>query len=120
MGDMMQTPGLSPTMVSRKLQVLAFIEHYFAAHGTGPSMGEIAAGCGHINRMRALDAVNALHREGRIHRTIGVARSIRPLTADEEAIRRLQSAGYAVTKTGLHEVPDLDHSDEDGAEDEKN
>ena len=101
-------PRLSPTMASRTLQALAFIEFYYGRHGIGPSMGEIAAGL-NCNRMRAMEAVHRLAAQGRIHRVPGVARSIRPLSAEEEEIRRLRQAGYVVTKSGLPPGFVLDH-----------
>jgi len=95
-------------MASRKLQALAFIEIYYARHGVGPSTREISAAL-NCSTGRAIDAVKKLHREGRIARTPGVPRSIRPISAEEEAMRRLASAGYVVTKAGLPGVPVLDH-----------
>ncbi|MDX3908882.1 MAG: hypothetical protein QHC67_03590 [Sphingobium sp.] len=115
---------LSPIMVSRKLQVLAFIQQYYLAHGVGPSLGEISAAvsCG---RTRAHAAVRQLHKEGRIHRTPGQHRGIRPISVREEAIRVLVDEGWTVnlgrfqliamldlpegTNTSLPLPPELDH-----------
>lgn len=86
------TPALSPTMASRKLQALAFIEIFYAARGGGPSLGEISAALD-CSRQRAHDLICTLEREGRIQRTPGVRRSIRPIAAEQEALRRLKAAG---------------------------
>jgi SOS-response transcriptional repressor LexA len=110
-------PRLSPTMSSRKLQALGFIETYFHAHGTGPSIGEIAAAL-HCSPPRALEAVRKLAREGRIHRQCGVPRGIRPLSADEEAVRRAQLAGFIVTKPALPGMFILGDDAGDGEEEE--
>ena len=105
---MHNVPALSPIMASRKLQALAFIEQYFAARGTGPSLSELAAAL-NCNRSRAQDAVRRLARDGRIRHMPGVARGIRPISAEEEALRRLIAAGYIVTNAGLHRPAVLDH-----------
>lgn len=99
---------LSPVMASKALQALSFIERYYAVHGIGPSLSEIAATL-NSNRSRAQDIVRRLAREGRIHHVPGQPRGIRPVTADEEALRRLRAAGYIVTNAGLPLVAVLDH-----------
>jgi SOS-response transcriptional repressor LexA len=103
-----ETPALSPTMASRKLQALAFIEFYFATHRTGPSIGEISAMLD-CSRQRAHDLVRTLEREGRIKRTANTRRSIRPISAEEDALRQLKAAGYVLTNPGLRGRFDLDH-----------
>ncbi|MCW2412022.1 MULTISPECIES: LexA family protein [unclassified Sphingobium] len=105
---MHDVPRLSPLMASRKLQALAFIEQYYAARGAGPSLSELAAAL-NCNRSRAQDAVRQLAREGRIRHAPGVPRGIRPISAEEEALRRLQAAGYIVTNAGLLPPAVLDH-----------
>lgn len=109
--------NISPEMASRKLAVLAFIECYYRDHGIGPSYGEMACRL-NTNTTRIKDAIRTLEREGRIRREPGIARSVRPLTAEEEAIRRLQRAGFLVTNPTLLGPPDLDHIDPDGEEEE--
>jgi SOS-response transcriptional repressor LexA len=118
---------LAPDMVSRKLQVLHFVEHYYALHKVGPSLGEIAAAL-QTNRTRVQDALRKLASERRIHRVPGARRGIRPINAFEDAVRQLEAAGYivwsqtmhvfppaTVTNTGLIPAPDLDHDpDADG------
>ncbi len=106
---------LSPVMVSRKLQVLAFIHRFYGAHGVGPSLGEIAAAV-QSNRTRAQAAVRQLAKEGRIHRQPGKARGIRPISVREEAMRVLQAEGWTVlqleeggTNASLSLPPELDH-----------
>lgn len=88
-------PRLSPQMASRKLQVLAFIRAFYAAHGVGPSLSEMAAAIG-SNRSRVQDAIRKLAAEGRIHRAPGQTRGVRPLSAQEEAVRHVRDAGYLV------------------------
>ena len=105
MGIMDDIPRLSPQMASRKLQVLAFIRAYYAAHGVGPSLSEMAAAIG-SNRSRVQDAIRKLAAEGRIHRAPGQARGVRPLSAQEEAVRHVRDAGYLVFDPAL--VPLLD------------
>ena len=78
---------LTPTMASRKNQVLSFICSYHAAHGEGPSISEIA------------EAVNC-------------ARS-----RAQEAIRKLEAAGYIVNPGRLELItppPQLIDLDEQG------
>ena len=90
-------------------------DHY----GVGPSLGEIARALG-VTRKRVHDLVARLACDGRIQRQRGKARSIRPLTAREEAIRQLRDDGFIIdedilsirtplTNAGLHLPPDLDH-----------
>lgn len=88
-------PRLTPVMTNRKLQVLDFIEAFWALHRKGPSLNEIANACG-TNKTRAREAVMKLEREGRIHRMAGVERGIRPVGAIEEAIRLLREGGFVV------------------------
>jgi SOS-response transcriptional repressor LexA len=103
-----ETPALSPTKANRKLQVLAFIEFYFATHRTGPSIGEISAMLG-CSRQRAHDLVRTLEREGRIKRSANTRQSIRPISVEEDALRQLTAAGYVLTNPGLRGRFDLDH-----------
>jgi SOS-response transcriptional repressor LexA len=103
-----EIPALSPTMASRKLQVLAFVELFYSARGVGPSLGEISAALD-FSRQRAHDLICTLEREGRIERTPGMHRSIRPIAAEQEAVRRLKAAGYVLTNPGLRGRFDLDH-----------
>ena len=131
MGVAIDPLHLSPTMVSRKLQVLHFIEQFFAVHGVGPSLGEIGRALG-VTPKRVHDLVTRLAYDGRIQRQRGKARSIRPLTAREEAIRQLRDDGFIIdedilsirtplTNAGLHLPPDLDHiPDRDGDGDGQN
>ncbi|MCW2406161.1 SOS-response transcriptional repressor LexA [Sphingobium sp. B1D7B] len=105
---MHEIPRLSPLMASRKLQALDFIEQFFAARGIGPSLSELAAAL-NSNRSRAQGHVRQLAREGRIRYFPGVPRGIRPLSGEEEALRRLLAAGYIVTNAGLLPPAVLDH-----------
>ena len=118
MGMMESVPRLSAEMSSRKLQVLAFIERYYRAHRQGPSLGEISSAIG-IARQSACFHVKTLTREGRLLRTPGVARSIRPLSAHEEAVRQLEACGYALTNSELPPRFDLDHDPGHGEESEE-
>ena len=95
MADHFQPPPLLPSMASRKLQVLEFIEAYFRLRGVGPSLGEIGHGVG-ISANHAHKLVKRLARDGRIVRAVGVPRGIRPLSAREEALRLLAGEGYTV------------------------
>jgi len=108
---------ISPTMVSRKNAVLAFINRYYTDHSRGPSYGEMAAAL-KTNPTRIKDAVRTLVAEGRVHRTPGQRRSLRPLTAHEEAIRRVVEAGFLVTNPTLPRPPVLDYLPADGEEEE--
>lgn len=103
-----EAPRLSPTMASRKLQLLAFIEIYYGQHGVGPSHSEMAAALS-ASTSRVKELLAKLEREGRIHRMRGVTRGIRPISAEQEAIRRLAAAGYILPKAGLVALPVLDH-----------
>lgn len=100
---------------------LAFILDYYARHREGPSLNEIGNAL-HCTRTRAQAAVRQLAKEGRIHRTAGKARGIRPISAREEAIRLLLDDGWTVldpvldlaplpggTNTSLPLPPELDH-----------
>jgi len=109
---------LSPTMASRTLAALAFVEGYYFDRGSGPSYGEIANALS-VSRKHALRLVDRLVAQGRLRRTRGVARSLRPLTAEEEAIRRIELAGYKVTNPGLPGPVLLDYLPEDGEEEEE-
>lgn len=95
MGIEIDIPRLTPTMASRKNQVLAFVRLYWNAHSVGPSISEIAraAGCA---RSRAQKLVTKLVREGHLHRIDGMARGVRPASVLEEALRQLRAAGYVV------------------------
>lgn len=109
---------LSPMMASRPLAALAFVERFYFERGSGPSYGEIAnALC--VSRKHALKLVERLVQQGRLRRTPGLARSLRPLTAEEEAIRRIELAGYQVTNRGLLPPPDLDYAPGHGEEEEE-
>lgn len=100
MGLMNDIPRLSPTMASRKLQVLAFIRAYHARHGVGPSLSEIAAAVD-TNKSRVQDAIRKLEREGRVHREAGKARGVRPAESHEEALRILQAEGWTINPDRL-------------------
>ncbi len=84
---------LSPSMASRANQVLDFVHAYFACHGQGPSLREIAAAIG-AGKNRAQDAIRKLARDERVHYAPGVTRGVWPLSAEEEALRRLRGMGY--------------------------
>lgn len=86
---------LTPTMASRKLQVLDFVQRFYAARGEGPSISEMANAL-NCARSRIQDAIRKLEREQRIHRVPGKARSISPISSHEEAIRQLEARGYIV------------------------
>lgn len=118
---------LTPEMSSRKLQVLDFIKRYYAAWGSSPSYGEIAAGLT-ISRTRAKAIVNRLASEGQINREPGGRRGItlpvpaHPLT-EADALLLLRREGWTVdadaqrldlsaspcTNPTLPPVFDLDH-----------
>ncbi|WP_328277717.1 LexA family protein [Sphingobium sp.] len=95
MGIEIDIPRLSPTMASRKNQVLAFVRLYWNAHSVGPSISEIARAVG-CARSRAQKLVTKLVREGHLHRIDGMTRGVRPASVLEEALRQLREAGYVV------------------------
>lgn len=94
--SLIEATRLSPVMSNRKLQVLAFIRQYHAAHGEGPSLSEIAQAC-RTTRPRVQDAIRKLAAEGRIHRVPGKARSVRPIDDIAEALRQLRAVGYTLS-----------------------
>lgn len=91
---------LTPTMVSRREQLLAFIRAYYAAHGVGPTITEMANALS-CARSRVQDAVRKLEREQRVHRVPGKARGITPISGHEEAIRQLKAIGYVVNPVSM-------------------
>ena len=95
---------LTPTMASRKNQILAFVRSYFAEHGESPSITEIAraANCA---RSRVQEAIRKLEREQKINRTPNKARSIIPISGHEEAIRQLEAAGFIVNPSTIEALP---------------
>lgn len=100
---------LSPAMVSRKLQVLAFAKSYFVAWGRGPSYGEIA-GAFDISRSHAKGLVRLLIADGTIAREAGSRRGItfpdlvgRVTVAD--ALLVLRSEGWRVDRDILSADP---------------
>ncbi|MEA3390153.1 MAG: hypothetical protein U9R64_12890 [Pseudomonadota bacterium] len=96
---------LTPTMGSRKEQLLDFIRAYYSAHGVGPTITEMANAL-HCMRSRIQDAIRKLEREQRIHRVPGKARGITPISGHEEAIRQLRAIGYIVNPDSMIlEVP---------------
>jgi hypothetical protein len=107
-------PRLSPSMSSRRLQVLGFIRDYIAAQNESPSLGEIASGCG-IDRSKAHRHVRSLIRQGHLMRRRGMRGLMLP-SAIEEAKRQLREAGYRIdedfggdTKSRLLPLPPLDY-----------
>ncbi|MAM40670.1 MAG: hypothetical protein CL949_19695 [Erythrobacter sp.] len=86
---------LTPTMVSRKLQLLDFVRAFYSAHGVGPTITEMANAL-NCARSRIQDAVRKLEREQLINRQPGKTRGITPISGHEEAIRQLQAIGYIV------------------------
>lgn len=107
---------LTPTMVSRKNQVLAFIRSYYAAHGEGPSITEITHAV-HCARSRVHEAIRKLEREQKINRVPGKPHGISPISGHEEAIRQLEAAGYIVNPGRLELLtppPPLIDLDEQG------
>ncbi|PZU13797.1 MAG: hypothetical protein DI606_04310 [Sphingobium sp.] len=86
---------LTPTMGSRKLQLLAFIRAFYSVHGVGPTITEMANALS-CARSRIQDAVRKLEREQLINRVPFKPRGITPISGHEEAIRKLQAIGYIV------------------------
>lgn len=116
MGIIEEIPRLSPVMVSRKNQVLAFIRAYWRTHDSGPSISEI---CAAVNcpRSRAQAAIRKLEMDGLVHRLPGVARSVRPAETHEHALQLLKAQGWTVNAGRLelvHPMPPLVDLDEDG------
>lgn len=86
---------LTPTMVSRKLQLLDFIRAFYATHGVGPTITEMANALNCV-RSRVQEAVRKLEREQLVSRQPGKTRGITPISGHEEAIRKLEAIGYIV------------------------
>lgn len=112
--------GLSPTMVSRRLLVLAFVQEYIGRWGTSPSYGEIARGC-QTNTTRVKEALRSLVREGQLLRKPG-ARGLALPDQRDAAVRMLRELGYlvyderAVTNPTLLAGPMLDYDPVHGRE----
>lgn len=94
---------LTPTMRSRKLQVVRFVEDYVARWGQWPSYREIGEAMG-IERLTARDAVKRAVRDGLLQRAPGsrrgqpiAARLIDPTPA--VLLHDLGSAGVIVMET---------------------
>lgn len=90
-----ETIRRTPTMVSRKLQLLDFIRAFYASHGVGPTTTEMANAL-NCARSRVQEAVRRLEREQLINRQPGKTRGITPISAHDEAVRQLQAIGYIV------------------------
>lgn len=86
---------LTPTMVSRKEQLLVFIRAFYAAHGVGPTVTEMANAL-YCARSRIQDGIRKLEREQRVHRVPGKMRGITPISSHEEAVRQLEAVGWIV------------------------
>lgn len=107
---------LTPLMVSRKNQVLAFIRDYYASHQVGPSITEIANAV-NCARSRVQEAIRKLEREQLIHRVPNKPRGITPISSHQDAIRQLEALGYTVNPTRMELVtppPPVIDLDEDG------
>lgn len=91
---------LSPTMASRKLQLLAYAKRYMAMYGRSPSYGEMAAELG-ITRNHAKRLVIQLECDGDMLRRAGARRGISfPAAGDNvsegDALLKLRELGYDV------------------------
>lgn len=94
---------LTATMSSRRVAVLDFVTAYLDEHhGVSPSLSEIAAGCGMVDRHglpvreHARKLVDALVAEGRLLRVAGKARSLALPSTLDAAIRELRRLGCRV------------------------
>ena len=93
----------TPTASNRRVNALEFIRRYFVAHGTSPSLGEIAAAVG-TTVQRASAIVHDLEQSGSILRGRG-RRSIRlPDRADEfsesELVLLARRRGWLIVREG--------------------
>jgi len=61
----------------RRQQILSFITAFIDGRGYAPSIRDIAEGCGISSSSVVQYHLNALEREGYIHRDQGISRSIR-------------------------------------------
>jgi len=61
----------------RRQQILGFIVAFINRRGYAPSVRDITEGCGISSSSVAQHHLNALEREGYIHRDRGISRSIR-------------------------------------------
>jgi repressor LexA len=66
-----------PSLSSKQLEVLAFIQQFMAAHGLPPTRGEIATGLGLKNRQGIDQHLRALASKGAIELTPGISRGIK-------------------------------------------
>ncbi|MDZ7895335.1 MAG: hypothetical protein U5M50_10480 [Sphingobium sp.] len=90
---------LTPAMSSRKLLVKGFIERFFAEHGVGPSLSEIAAATcpdQEGGRRSVRKAIRSLAKDGLIEYWPGIARGVRPVGGTQRALELLRAAGWIV------------------------
>lgn len=95
MGGGIAVTRLSPSMASRANPVLDFIHAYFASHGPGPSLREMAAAIG-AGKNRVQDAIRKLAREGRIHYEPGRPRGVWPPITDKPTRLENMPSGAAL------------------------
>lgn len=98
---------LSPTMVSRKLQALAFVRSYIADYGVGPSQGEIreALGADLVSAKYMRQIVRRLEQAGDIVRG-GPRRGIILPERREAVIREARAMGlYVVDDSAVTDRP---------------
>lgn len=104
-----ETIRLQPAMVSRKLQVLAFIKRYYVEYAVSPTQGEIALGL-RLAKARVQALVRQLDAEGLVRRVRGKRRGIMLAdgakhVSDIDALLQLQRAGWVVNSGQSELVP---------------
>ncbi|HEY6640907.1 transcriptional repressor LexA [Povalibacter sp.] len=83
-----------PSLTSKQLEVLAFIQKFMGTHGLPPTRGEIAAGLGLKNRQGIDQHLRALAAKEAIELTPGISRGIRlPGTQSGLHTRAVQADG---------------------------
>lgn len=95
---------LTPAMSSRKLLVKGFIERFFAEHGVGPSLSEIAAELD-TNRSRVQAAIRQLARDKLIDYIPHAPRGVRPVGLANRAIEQLRAEGWIIDEDARAVVP---------------
>jgi repressor LexA len=82
-----------PSLSSKQLEVLDFIQQFMATHGLPPTRGEIAAGLGLKNRQGIDQHLRALAGKGAIELTPGISRGIKLSSTGPSRARAMELDG---------------------------
>ena len=83
----------------RRVAVLAFVRRYYAARGCGPALRQIAAAVG-VSTATAAYHVDQLVSEGRLSRSPGASRTLRPVLDVPQVAAGASSARVTVSGSG--------------------